>query len=156
MKPIQRGRTRREVLLAHLALLISFSLLLSACGGKNAAAGVPQNYSWPQVVRDALATSEGFLLRAQANHREECASACTLQGIRDARLCVRICNSINLAIDLRQASKNAMDLYCAGPGWYEDTAPCAAIPAQEAQARAAFAKFQSVYGEAQAALGGKP
>jgi len=146
----QRGRNSGKSL-AHLALLISFSLALAGCG-KNVTGG--PKYSAAQIARDLLVGEKAFLKTAVENHGAECRSGCTLSTIKDAKLCVKICNGIKLAAAGAKLLEAALDAHCAGPGYLEGTAPCAAGAANEEQLAQRTREFRGKIAALRASEGG--
>jgi len=118
-----RNRGRSRLALTALVLLISFSFVLAGCG-KNVTGG--PKYTAAQIARDLLVGEQAFLKTAEANHGAECRSGCTLETIKDAKLCVKLCNWIKGADIARDFLAAALNAHCGGPGYLQGTAPCAA------------------------------
>jgi hypothetical protein len=136
----------RSWFLMDVLLILVLAVGLTACPARNAktnstSATPGQGYAWYQVARDVLVGEGAFLKRAQENHEQDCQSACTLPSIKDPAFCVKLCNSVNVAIAQHRMSKQALDVFCDGPGWFEGTAPCRPQSAHEVAAKAAYLAF---------------
>jgi hypothetical protein len=139
--------------LALIALVLLLVQSAASCGARRNDAGAPgQKYSAAQVARDLLVGEKAFLKTAIENHGEDCRSQCTLPTIRDAKLCVRICNGIKLADNARIILEAALDAHCAGPGYLEGTAPCAADPANQKALEDRTKEFQKAVTELRGAI----
>lgn len=142
MNIFQRGRTPRKVL-AHLALLM-------LCAGVFAACEPGQTEKW---ARDSIAAAKGFIEQAQQNHGDECRAvpSCSLPTVQDAAKCRGICNAVNRAVHAQNLAIDALNLYCAGPGWAEG-GPCNAQRALEPRVREAIRELNRVLADAKGAL----
>lgn len=71
------------------------------------------------TARDSIAAASGFLKEAQKNHVLECSATpqCSTPNVQDKGKCVRICESINRAIDAQTVAINALSAYCASDDW---------------------------------------
>jgi hypothetical protein len=144
-------RSGQKLALVALVLLLSISLSGTACG-KNITGG--PKYTAAQIARDLLVGEKAFLKTAVENHGAECRSFCTLATIKDAKLCVKICNGIKLAAAAAQLLEAALDAHCAGPGYLEGTAPCAAGATNEAELTQRTIEFRKTIAAVRAAEAG--
>jgi len=135
------GRNRGRSPLALTALVLLLSSTVAACEQG-------QTEKW---ARDSIAAAKGFIEQAQTHHGEECRAACQLASVQDPAKCARICNAINRAVHAQNLAIDALNLYCAGPGWAEGGA-CSAQPALEPRVREAIRELNRILADAKGAL----
>jgi len=128
-----------KLALTALVLLLSFSLAACEQG---------QTEKW---ARDSIAAAKGFIEEAQRNHGDECRVACQLASVQNPAKCRGICNAINRAVHAQNLAIDALNLYCAGPGWAEGGA-CSAQPALEPRVREAIGELNRIIADAKGAL----
>jgi len=75
-----------------------------------------------KTVRDIHSGAAGFLRKAQDNHLQECLDFRD-RGI-DLGKSAAICPAINKGAAAQRLLGDALNLYCAGPGYLAETEPC--------------------------------
>jgi hypothetical protein len=102
-------------------------------------------------ARDAVAAASGFIAAAQKNHGQECRAGCDWPTVKNKKKCAGICNSINRAVHAHNAAIDALNIYCAGPGWAEGAA-CDPQAGAEAKLLEAIATLNQVVANLKGAL----
>lgn len=85
-------------------------------------------------ARDSIAVAKGVLEQAKIQYADVCKADPTQQ---------KPCGVINKAISAHSVAIDALNLYCAGPGWAEG-GPCNKQPQFESRAREALSQLDVI------------